>query len=93
MALIAAENIHFGSWCLSSYPPEQRGRILPVLRELAGLLALLVSFYFAARIYLAVYEARSHGPLLPADWLDHVSRMDLEGLAALVVVCALIIYR
>jgi hypothetical protein len=68
---IAAENIHFGSWCLSRYTPEQRDRILPVLRELTGLLALLVSFYFAARIYLRIHEARSHGPLLPADWPDH----------------------
>lgn len=29
----AAENIHFGSWRLSRYKPEQRRRILPLLRD------------------------------------------------------------
>lgn len=90
---IAPESIHFGSWCLSRYTPEQRARILPALRELMGLLAVLVSGYFAARIYLVIHRARSQGPPLPADWLDRMIRTELGWLAALAAVCGLVIYR
>jgi hypothetical protein len=89
---VAPENIHFGTWHLGRYAPEQRYRILPSLRVLMGLLALLSSFYFSARIHFVIQEASSHGPLLPADWLKSVIRTELEGLASLMLVCGLIIY-
>lgn len=88
----AADKIHFGSWRLGRYTPEQQDRILPSLRELTGLLALVSSFYFSSRIYLEIHEASSHGPLLSADWLRNVDRTEWELLAALVVVCGIIIY-
>jgi hypothetical protein len=88
---VAADKIHLGSWCLGRYTPEEQERILPSLRELTGLLALLFSFYFSARIYLEIHDASSHGPLLPADWLKSVDRTEWELLAALAVVCVIII--
>jgi len=89
---VAADGIHFGTWRLSRYTPEQRERILPSLRELMALLAAPVSFYFAARINLGISEARSHGPLLPADWLKQLMLTHLEWLVALGIICGLIIY-
>ena len=89
---VAADSIHFGRWRLSRYTPEQRERILPSLRELMALHAALVSCYFAARINLGINEARSHGPLLPADWLKQLMLTHLEWLVAVGVICGLIIY-
>jgi len=89
---VAADKIHFGSWRLGRYTPEQQDRILPSLRELTGLLALLLSFYFSSRIYLEIHDASSRSPLLPADWLRNVDRTEWELLAALTVVCGIIIY-
>jgi len=88
----AADSIHFGPWCLGRYTAEKRDRILPSLRELMGLLALLISLCFAGRIYFRIHDARSHGPLLPVDWLDRVVRTDLESLLALGLVGWLVIY-
>lgn len=88
----AADKIHLGSWRLDRYTPEQQHRILPSLRELMGLLAFLFSLYFSSRIYLEIHEASSHGPLLPADWLRNVDRTEWELLAALAVICGIIIY-
>jgi hypothetical protein len=90
---VAPENIHFGWWCFSKYTPEQRDRILPLLKDLMALLALLVSLYFAASIALRIHSAQSQGPLLPADWLDRGARTESEGLVALAVVCGIVIYR
>ena len=89
---VAADKIHLGSWRLGRYTPEQQDRILPSLRELTGLRALLLSFYFSSRIYLEIREASSHGPFLPVDWLRSVDRTECELLAALAVVCGIIIY-
>jgi len=89
---LAPETVHFGSWCLSRYSPGQQQRILPKVRELTGVLAFLVSSYFAARINLELHEARAHGALLPADWLKNVDRMEMEWLVGLLVICGIIIY-
>jgi hypothetical protein len=89
---IAPQTIHFGSWRLSRYSPSQQERILPLVRELTGLLALLVSCYFSARIYLEIHDAGAHGPVLPADWIKNVDRTELEWLLALMVICGIIIY-
>jgi len=89
---IAPRTIHFGSWRLSRYSPAQQERVLPLVRELTGILALLVSCYFSARICLEIREARAHGPRLPADWLKNVDRTELEWLAALMVICGISIY-
>ena len=89
---IAPETIHFGSWCLSRYSPAQQGRILPLVRELTAILALLTSSYFAARIYFEIHDAGAHGPLLPADWIKNVDRTELQWLLALLVVCGIVIY-
>jgi hypothetical protein len=89
---VAPESIHFGTWHLGRYAPEQRYRILPSLRVLMGLLALLSSFYCSARIYFVVHETSSRGALLPADWYGSVVRAELEWLAGLALVCGLIIY-
>jgi len=89
---LAPQFIHFGSWRLSRYSPAQQQRVLPLMRELTGLLALLVSCYFSARIYLEIHDADAHGPMLPADWLQNVDRMELEWLLALMVICGIVIY-
>jgi len=89
---VAPGTIHFGSWCLSRYSPAQQARILPLVRELTGILALLASSYFAARIYLEIHDAGAHGPLLPADWIKKVDRTELEWLLALMVVSGIVIY-
>jgi hypothetical protein len=89
---IAPQTIHFGSWRLSRYSPAQQQRVLPLVQELTGLLALLVSCYFSARIYLEIHDSDAHGPMLPADWLKNVDRMELEWLLALMVICGIIIY-
>ena len=89
---VAPETIHFGSWCLRRYSPAQQERVLPLVKELTGILALLVSAYFTARIYLEIHDAGAHGPMLPADWLKNVDRMELEWLLALLVICGIIIY-
>jgi len=89
---IAPETIHFGSWRLSRYSPAQQERILPLVRELTAILALLVSSYFAARIYLEIHDAGAHGPVLPADWIKQVDRTELEWLLALIVICGIVIY-
>jgi len=89
---LAPQSIHFGSWRLSRYSPAQQQRVLPLMRELTGLLALLVSCYFSARICLEIHDADAHGPLLPADWLKNVDRMELEWLLALMVICGIVIY-
>ena len=90
-AYVAPENLHFGWWCLSRYSVEQRERVVPLLRVLTGWLSLLVSAFFAACIYLWIHSALSldSGPL--SDWIAHAGRLQLEGLAALVVVCGLLI--
>ena len=62
------------------------------MRELTAILALLVSSYFAARIYLEIHDAGAHGPVLPADWLKNVDRTELEWLLALMVICGIVIY-
>ena len=62
------------------------------MRELTAILALLVSSYFAARIYLEIHDAGAHGPVLPADWIKNVDRTELEWLLALMVICGIIIY-
>jgi len=90
---IAPENIHLGWWCFSKYTQEQRDRILPSLRDLMALLALLFSLYFAASIGLRIHSAQSQGPLLPSDWLDRWARAELQGLMALTVVSAVVTYR
>jgi uncharacterized membrane protein len=89
---IAPQTIHFGSWRLSRYSPSQQELILPLVRELTGLLALLVSCYFSARIYLEIHDAGAHGPVLPVDWIKNVDRTELEWLLALMVICGIIIY-
>jgi len=89
---IAPQAIHFGSWCLSRYSPAQQERILPLVRELTGMLALLTSSYFSARIYFEIHDAAAHGPLLPADWIKNVDWTELEWLLALFVVCGIVIY-
>jgi hypothetical protein len=89
---IAPQVIHFGSWCLGRYSPSQQQRVLPLMRELTGLLALLVSFYFSARIHLEIHDASAHGPVLPADWLKNLDRMELGWLLALMVICGIVIY-
>jgi hypothetical protein len=90
---VGTEAIHFGSWCLGNYPPEQRDRIMPLLRQLMALLSLLVSLYFALCIHLRIHGALSHGPVLPADWLDRAVRTDLEWMVGLMLACGAIIYR
>ena len=90
---LAPEAIRFDAWCLSRYTLRQRDRIVPLLRELAALLALLVSLYFATRIYVAIHEAQSHGPLLLRDWLNNMIRTELEWLVGLMLVCGPIIFR
>ena len=89
---IAPQSIHFGSWRLSRYSPAQQQRILPLVRELAGILALLTSSYFSARIYFEIHDAAAHGPLLPGDWIKNVDRTELAWLLALLVICGIIIY-
>ncbi len=89
---IAPQSIHFGSWRLSRFSPAQQQRVLPLVRELTGLLALLVSCYFSARIYLEIHDADAHGPMLPGDWLKNIDRMELEWLLALMVICGIVIY-
>jgi len=89
---VAPRAIHFGSWCVSRYSPAQQERILPLLRELTGILAFLVSFYFAGRIYFEIHDAGAHGPVLPADWIKNVDRTELEWLLALMVICGIVIY-
>jgi hypothetical protein len=89
---LAPQYIHFGSWRLGRYSPAQQQRVLPLMRELTGLLALLVSCYFSARIYLEIHDADAHGPMLPADWLKNVDRQELEWLLALMVICGIVIY-
>jgi len=89
---VAPQSIHFGSWRLSRFSPTQQQRVLPLVRELTGLLALLVSCYFSARIYLEIHDADAHGPVLPADWLKNVDRMELEWLLALMVICGIVVY-
>jgi len=89
---LAPQTIHFGSWRLSRYSPAQQQRLLPLVRELSGLLALLVSGYFSARIYLEIHDAAAHGPVLPADWLKNLDRTEIEWLAALMVICGIVIY-
>ena len=89
---VAPDAIHFGSLRLRRYSPAQQERIRPLVRELAGILALMVSSYFAGRIYFEMHEARAHGPLLSAEWLKQVDRTELEWLLALMVICGIIIY-
>jgi hypothetical protein len=89
---LAPQTIHFGTWRLGRYSPAQQQRVLPLVQELTGLLALLVSCYFSARIYLEIHDADAHGPMLPADWLKNVDRTELEWLLALMVICGIIIY-
>ncbi len=89
---LAPQSIHFGSWRLGRYSPAQQQRVLPLVRELTGLLALLVSGYFSARIHLEIHDAGAHGPVLPADWLKNLDRTEIEWLAALMVICGIVIY-
>jgi hypothetical protein len=58
-----------------------------------GLLALLVSLYFFAGIYLWIHGALSQGPVLPSRLLDRSVRTELDGLVGLGVTCGLIICR
>jgi len=91
-AYVAADKIHLGSWSLGRYTPQQQVRILPALRELLGVLALLESVYFAARINMGIREASAHGRLLPPDWMRHLIWTDVEWLAALMILGGIIIY-
>ena len=90
---IVPESAHFGWWSLGRYTPKQRERILPKLRELIGVLTLLISGYFAAQIHLVIRSARSYGLLLPRVWLQHLERAKLYGLVALLLTCAIVIFR
>ena len=89
---IAPQMIHFGRWSLSRYSPEQQQRVLPLMRELTGLLAFLVSCYFSARIFLEIHDAGMHGPVLPAEWLKNVDRTEMAWFLALIFICGIVIY-
>jgi len=92
---IALQTPRFVSWCLGRYSPAQWEpllRILPLVKEMTGILALLDSSYLASRIHLEIHDARAHGPLLPADWLMSVDRMELKWLLVLMVMWGIVIY-
>lgn len=75
--------VHFGSRRLSDYPAAQRVRVMPILRQMVGLLALLVSACFAVRNHLWLQSASTQGSVLPADWLKHEIMTEVEFIVAL----------
>jgi TRAP-type C4-dicarboxylate transport system permease small subunit len=56
------ESIHFGSRCLSDYAPGQLERIMPMVKDMLGLMGLLMTLYFSLNVRLSVVQARSAEP-------------------------------
>jgi len=56
------EMIHFGWRRLSDYTPKQLERIMPLVRDMAGLMGLLFGLFFTARIHLQLGQANSTQP-------------------------------
>jgi hypothetical protein len=79
------EAVHFGWRCLSDYTPEQRERIMPLLRNMMGLASLLVSVVFGLCNHLRIQSALTSGPRLPADWFTSVFSSQLQLMAGLAV--------
>lgn len=56
------ESVHFGSRRLADYAPKQLERIQPLLRDMAGLMGLLMALYFAVNVHLLIEQALSPSP-------------------------------
>jgi len=75
--------VHFGSRRLSDYNLVERERVMPVLRRMTGLLALLVSACFAVRNHLWLQSAATQGSVLSPDWLRREVVTEIEFIVGL----------
>jgi len=53
------ESIHFGSRRLSDSSPKELERITPLVKDMLGLMGVLMALYFAANVHLFVAQAAS----------------------------------
>jgi len=61
--------LHFGRRKLSDYTPKQRDRIMPLLRNMAGLMGLLFGLFFAVNIRLLTADGAPSAHPRPLVWL------------------------
>lgn len=74
------EAIHFGSRRLSDYTLKQRDRIMPLVRDMTGLMGLLFALYFSVNIHLLVGQALANQPRSVAGRLRAVEPWITGGL-------------
>lgn len=55
------EYVHFGSRTFCDYTPPQRERIMPLLKNMVGLMALATNLFFAFDIHQHIAMAQSGG--------------------------------
>lgn len=60
------ESIHFGSRRLSDYAPQRLEQIMPMVKDMLGLMGLLMTLYFAVNVHLLLVQAHSREPRLTA---------------------------
>lgn len=56
------ETVHFGSRTLADYTPAQMERIMPLLRDMTGVMGFVAALYFAVNVRLLIRQLLSPDP-------------------------------
>lgn len=67
------ESVHFGSRRLADYTPAQLKRIMPLLRDMVGLMSCVFAMYFAVNIHVLISQAFS---LVPREAARAILRVE-----------------
>jgi len=62
-------SVHFGSRKLTDFPPEQRVRMVAMLNDMAGYLAIVMNLFFAGMIHKVIQAAADPAPHLDMHWM------------------------
>jgi uncharacterized membrane protein len=60
--------VHFGTRRLSDFPPAQRARVLPMLNNMAGYLAIAMNLFFVVMLQRIIQAAAQPIPHLEIIW-------------------------
>lgn len=68
IAMWSPEYVHFGATTLADFTAKQRERIMPLLKDMVGLMALATNLLLDFDIHQRISMARSGGLRPPAPW-------------------------
>lgn len=61
-------SVHFGTRSLDDFTSEQRERVWPLLKQMAGWMAVATSLFFVSLIRESIHAARSSDPHFRLGW-------------------------